>query len=902
MASEVHLAVFGQGAYAWNAWRSSEPAILPDLSDISTVQLDLSGFDLSHTNLVRANLSNVRFGDCNLTEANLREAILRNADLASVRGLIQPSQVAGADLSGAYIPVSLKDAIGNLDVAKGISGNAQKLFVVVLGACFYSWLTIATTTDFGLITNRSSSPLPILQTAIQIAAFYMIAPVLLLGIFFYFHLYLQNLWDELGSQPAIFPDGRPLHAKADPWLISDLIQSQLYRLRDRLPFLAYLQVWIAGLVAWWFVPLTLAGLWLRYLPRHDAVGTSLHCVLIAIASAGAFSFYRLARSTLRGTRRHRLSWRFAPLSRTSWEPIWAALATGLLFGLVSFGAMDGVRQRSWLHNSDAPATWVPSALKELDYVPFANLDGAELSTKPANWAEKSDPNFEQIVGFQFPEGKLRYSDMAVAFLPKANLQKADLEGTELTAADLRGAHLADANLKTADLEGTHLENADLTRANLTGANLLHTKLDYATLSYADFQNAMGLDPDEVQKAKNWCEGQYPDVVLKAFHLSAAFNQRIQAHEKRDTNLELANANAKEAARLREIENQHPNSSLEELMNYAKSAGVSSSETDNGEDAPAVELRVKPIPWPNGQEPIPAPLASTPSTDAPLPTADYVVITWTAVEATALADVLLPGYKWRSWYQYGHFFDSKFKESLRPGSPAASAGILGRYFLVTIGGRRVLCFKSELHLSTDGPDMPVLNLFEQIVQETRPKLVISTGTAGDLSGNLNIGDVAISSSAEFRCTRFCKQKPMAEIEVSDSVYLPAEQLDYAQKNLMPSNWSELKGERTEPPTISWKDTKILSTDAFTFADVKNTYGIDGKATVVDMGDALLGIAMARLGSAAPKWLSIRNVSDPVVCGDSVLQEAEDAAGIYRRYGYWTTVQSAIATWAVISGSR
>src|SRR5262249_10903179 len=157
-----------------------------------------------------------KLANCNLAGADLREAVLRGADLSGISGVLQPEQLGGADLAGAKLPDSLADLFNDLDVAKGISGNAQKLFVAMLSPCLYSWLTIATTTDVSLVTNRASSPLPIIQTSIPIVGFYVVAPLLLLGVYFYFHLYLQKLWDEMGSLPAIFPDGRPLQAKADP--------------------------------------------------------------------------------------------------------------------------------------------------------------------------------------------------------------------------------------------------------------------------------------------------------------------------------------------------------------------------------------------------------------------------------------------------------------------------------------------------------------------------------------------------------------------------------------------------------------------------------------------------------------------------------------------------------------
>jgi hypothetical protein len=107
------------------------------------------------------------------------------------------------------------------------------------------------------------------------------APLLLLCVYFYFHFYLQKLWEELGSLPAVLQDGRPLHAKVDPWLMNDLVRSHFIRLNTARPLLSYVQLWISVLLAWWVVPITMFLFWGRYL-HLCALGASIdwpwqHC-------------------------------------------------------------------------------------------------------------------------------------------------------------------------------------------------------------------------------------------------------------------------------------------------------------------------------------------------------------------------------------------------------------------------------------------------------------------------------------------------------------------------------------------------------------------------------------------------------------------------------------------------
>ena len=54
---------------------------------------------------------------------------------------------------------------------------------------------------------------------------------------------------------------------------------------------------------------------------------------------------------------------------------------------------------------------------------------------------------------------------------RANFEKLNLEGADLSGANLKRIYFVCANLKGADLEGTDLAGANLEEANLSGANL-----------------------------------------------------------------------------------------------------------------------------------------------------------------------------------------------------------------------------------------------------------------------------------------------------------------------------------------------------------------------------------------------------------------------------------------------
>jgi uncharacterized protein YjbI with pentapeptide repeats len=561
MANQEQLATLEQGVEAWNQWRASQ-ATPPDLSGADLSGKDLSRADLrdvrfSESNLARAtlreanlqgavlrgaDLRGVNFSESNLTGASLREANLQGVDLSVARRGLQTEQLAGADLTGATLPEELKKQYDSLENVNNISESARKLFLAVLAACLYSWLTIATTTDLNLITNRASSPLPIIQTSIPIVGFYVVAPLLLLCVYFYFHFYLQKLWEELGSLPAILPDGRPLHAKIDPWLMNDLVRAHLPKLNVNRPFLSYLQLWISVLLAWWIVPITMFLFWGRYLPRHERTGTTFHVALLTISLTAALCLYRLAAATLRGVERKRFRWWGMLTSRGGYHTAAFAVGAAMLFGMVSWGAIMGVPSdmpivgvpllhRSGRGGARGRLTWVPRLMALVSYSPFANLTGAEVSQKKPTWS-KNDKDLESVTRAQLTQANLRYAEADRAFLAGADLSEADLSGALLDDADLRGANLYNANLSDALLLGADLRGARLYNANLSGA-----LLEGANLTYTDFRRARNLSrAPGVRLADNWDKAFYDAEIIEELELRPDHNSWLYEQETMETDL------------------------------------------------------------------------------------------------------------------------------------------------------------------------------------------------------------------------------------------------------------------------------------------------------------------------------------------------------------------------------
>lgn len=502
----------------------------------------LVGANLSKARLVAANLQGASLTNANLFEANLREAKLQRARLLSVQGWAEVAALTDANFEGATGLLGTEFARKNitgtklpgdiaefksLQVIEETSRNARKIFLAMLLGCVYSWLTIATTTDALLLTNSASSPLPIIGTEIPIASFYLAAPLILVAFYIYLHLYLQRLWSGLASLPARFPDGKSLDERAYPWLLNGLVRRHLGVLKENRPWVSYLEEWISIVLAWWTVPATLMAFWLRYLPAHEWIGTTLHIALILGSVVGAVVFYRLAARTLQGRENS---------SRTHW---WNSrsygyvgiVAIGTVLSALSFCAINGIRVEDSLWDPDLRdladvRVSVPIALERIGYSTFANIRETAVSTKPDNyWELPPDVRSASVKGATLRNKDLRYADAVRAFLVNADLKEAKLDGADLWQAQLGGANLRRAQLVETDLYQAQLRGAQLSEADLTDADLRESDLREANLTNSKLTRTWLSDADLREARLNGAN--LAGVYLQGANLEGAILDKVK---------------------------------------------------------------------------------------------------------------------------------------------------------------------------------------------------------------------------------------------------------------------------------------------------------------------------------------------------------------------------------------
>lgn len=281
------------------------------------------------------------------------------------------------------------------------------------------------------------------------------------------------------------------------------------------------------------------------------------------------------------------------------------------------------------------------------------------------------------------------------------------------------------------------------------------------------------------------------------------------------------------------------------------------------------------------------------------------------EGHALSRVLTPGKDSRDDYvPYTHNYTS-IASTMSPGCPAVQANRLGAFWTTMIARNKAVVFKSESHLSQDTdrrlpPDgvLPNELLWKQIIAEVEPRIVLTTGTAGGIGKDFEVGDVVVSPVVRFDSKKWLKSAPF-HAATYHSQAAATQYLAEAEK-LFKANAGQLPTDNTRPPSIvqvapADLSASVVTTDFFGFDTSDNHYRLWGLGDASEMGDAVLGMVAQQLGQNAPSWLAVRNVSDPEIsaAGLTLKQQAALAANIYKAFGRWSSVCSAIVCWALIA---
>ena len=338
---------------------------------------------------------------------------------------------------------------------------------------------------------------------------------------------------------------------------------------------------------------------------------------------------------------------------------------------------------------------------------------------------------------------------------------------------------------------------------------------------------------------------------------------------------------------------------------------------NTPDLPAVD-------WSLVGQQAPAPLDS-PADD--LPEADAVIITWAGAEWAAMqhvfcsSDTAMPysagrTSRWPDW--------QKYDKDLPPYSsqPGDEWTYWGYYRLVEIRGQKVLLFKSNTHLSWPGGQY-VEDLIYRLIEDVRPKLLMSIGTAGgartqDKEGTVNVvragtfyvenepqsewpnyanewrADWSIIGADNFARLLFPIPTTESDLESLCGQFNQAYGTEYGLDELN-AGGLDMGDPVPQINDLTPAGTPLLTTSTFILGSTSGDYA---DFACVEMDDALIGKVCSDKGVA---FGFVRNLSDPVQNAALPMDVQGNWGGVlYDAYGLYTSYNGALAAWALVNG--
>ena len=321
--------------------------------------------------------------------------------------------------------------------------------------------------------------------------------------------------------------------------------------------------------------------------------------------------------------------------------------------------------------------------------------------------------------------------------------------------------------------------------------------------------------------------------------------------------------------------------------------------------------------------------------------DLVIITWTSAEWAAFDHVFCDSgqpmpyeyYENESWkdpWKYYHTGWETIESELPSSAPSQTHKAWGSCRIVEFpsNGQKALLFKSDMHISTDGPELPLRNMVEQIISGFSPSMILTIGTAGGSRLQDNLGTANITNAARFDLTGEFEpcHYPFNHKTFTNSWEPQTDLLDNAKSLFMetPVTMDELNGlynanldelqnpdtgqpytleqlmnKNIEPGAIPplaniLSGTPVLTTNGY---EVANTSGNYDYFAAMEMDDAV--IAMISDEHKVPFGI-VRNISDPVQNADLATEVQGNWGGIiYSEYGFYTSYNGALAAWSVMA---
>ena len=319
----------------------------------------------------------------------------------------------------------------------------RNTWLVLLLACAFGWLFIATVSDADKLTDEAAINLPIVGQSVTPSAFQIATPFVLTLVMVYLHVMIARLWRLYARLPEGRIDGLPIEERVEPWLGTALLRT------DQDPRML---VWIgrlAAVVFVWLVPavtiLAVGGSYVVAGEWQQAYHTLVFLV-VAFSTVTYLVYASVPMEWLRSGMQRMMS-------------VWMATTFAVaVFGLVLYGA------------TGSPLRWP-------DLTTWANrsvdLTGEDLR------------KFEiKMDGAKLPDAKFADARFKTLRLTGAEAQGADFHSTKFGNAQLYETDFSDSTFWYTDFRNALLANffaPQKHHTNFSGAFLLKSKLGNASV-------------------------------------------------------------------------------------------------------------------------------------------------------------------------------------------------------------------------------------------------------------------------------------------------------------------------------------------------------------------------------------------------------------------------------------
>lgn len=336
-----------------------------------------------------------------------------------------------------------------------LAGTVKRQLLILILAGFFLLLTLATP-DVNLVRADAVIAWPLIQTDVQLSALLLYAPLALIALLIYLHVFY----------------GRLLHLSRTGHVSPETYLFTMTSTQGR---------FLTDLLFYAFVPLILLYFSWRVAFREEA--PRLLWITAATIFFSAVLYHVRARSGRSRVRR----W-IARVMLAGFTLVSVALAVEISRNntdrIMRLREVD-LRQANLSVSQGTPYVGLARLTLSHADMSYARLSGADLRNAILDHADLS----YAIASRSGPaEEGLPLTDLTGASLQGATLERADLRHTAFDEASLSGAHMAQARLGETSLVGADLRGVDLVRATLEpGVSFAEAELDGARFSGAELQ-------------------------------------------------------------------------------------------------------------------------------------------------------------------------------------------------------------------------------------------------------------------------------------------------------------------------------------------------------------------------------------------------------------------------------